>query len=93
MTPQFYPPLMKTQSSSRLRRAAALAGCFACPWLAVSCQTTGDPHTGGIFWSESKAQERLDQRQDELNRVDAQAAQARKNAQRKQAEASRLQQE
>jgi hypothetical protein len=29
----------------------------------------GDPHTGGIFWSESKAQERISDRQAYLNNV------------------------
>jgi len=35
------------------------------------CETTGDPHQGGIFWSESKAQQRLDQKRRELNRVES----------------------
>jgi len=35
------------------------------------CETTGDPHQGGIFWSESKAQQRLDQKSRELNRVES----------------------
>lgn len=35
------------------------------------CETTGDPHQGGIFWSESKAQQRLDQQRRELNRVES----------------------
>ena len=35
------------------------------------CETTGDPHHGGIFWSEDKAQQRLDQKQHELNRINS----------------------
>ncbi len=33
----------------------------------TGCATTGDPNAGGIFWSERKAQDRLYQRQSELN--------------------------
>ena len=35
----------------------------------VSCETTGDPTKGGIFWSESKAQARQGALQSELNAV------------------------
>ncbi len=35
------------------------------------CETTGDPHHGGIFWSEDKAQQRLDQKRRELRRVES----------------------
>jgi len=37
----------------------------------VSCETTGDPTKGGIFWSESKAQTRQGALQSELNAVRA----------------------
>jgi hypothetical protein len=37
----------------------------------AGCETTGDPHRGGIFWSEDKAQQRLDQRRRELNRIES----------------------
>jgi hypothetical protein len=39
--------------------------------ISSGCETTGDPHQGGIFWSESKAQQRLDQQRRELNRVES----------------------
>jgi poly(3-hydroxybutyrate) depolymerase len=48
-----------------------LAIAFAGVMVFSGCETTGDPHHGGIFWSESKAQQRLDQRQRELNRVES----------------------
>jgi hypothetical protein len=35
------------------------------------CETTGDPHHGGIFWSEDKAQQRLDQKNRELHRIES----------------------
>jgi heat shock protein HslJ len=37
--------------------------------LLPSCQTTGDPSTGGIFWSEKKAQQRVQEKQSELDRI------------------------
>ena len=80
---------MKTNFAKRLVRVASVAGCLAWPLLVSSCQTTGDPSTGGIFWSEHKAQDRLNERQAKLNQVDAQTAQANKSAKAKQAEANR----
>jgi len=38
--------------------------------LLCGCETTGDPNRGGIFWSESKAQDRLAEREATLQRVD-----------------------
>lgn len=35
-----------------------------------SCATTGNPREGGIFWSESKAQRRLAERQNSLDAID-----------------------
>jgi hypothetical protein len=34
------------------------------------CETTGDPNSGGIFWSESKAKQRIYARQQHLNEVE-----------------------
>jgi len=87
------PMSMKTKSANRLVRAASLAACLAWPLLVSSCQTTGDPSTGGIFWSERKAQDRLNERQAKLQQVDEQTADAKKKAKAKQAEASKLQQQ
>lgn len=36
-----------------------------------SCATTGDPSTGGIFWSESKNQDRLAERQYRLEKAES----------------------
>jgi hypothetical protein len=38
------------------------------------CETTGDPNSGGIFWSESKAKQRIYARQDHLNEVESDTA-------------------
>ena len=48
-----------------------LAIAFAVLMIFSGCETTGDPHHGGIFWSEEKAQQRLNQKQRELNRVES----------------------
>lgn len=48
-----------------------LALAFAVVTIFSGCETTGDPHHGGIFWSEEKAQQRLDSRQRELRRVES----------------------
>ena len=38
----------------------------------VGCETTGDPAQGGLFgWSQSKANDRISVRQNELSRVQA----------------------
>lgn len=37
----------------------------------TSCATTGDPSTGGIFWSENKAQDRLAERQGKLENIES----------------------
>ena len=44
---------------------------FSALLLLSGCETTGDPHHGGIFWSEDKAQQRLNQKQRELNRIES----------------------
>jgi hypothetical protein len=48
-----------------------LAIAFAAAVVFSGCETTGDPHHGGIFWSEDKAQQRLDQKRRELHRVES----------------------
>ncbi len=50
-----------------------LAIAFSAVVLLSGCETTGDPHHGGIFWSEDKAQQRLDQKRRELHRVETDA--------------------
>lgn len=44
---------------------------FSAILLLSGCETTGDPHHGGIFWSEDKAQQRLNQKRRELHRIDS----------------------
>ena len=43
-----------------------------------SCQTTGDPTRGGIFWSERKANERLDERRADLGAIEADPARVKR---------------
>jgi hypothetical protein len=43
------------------------------------CETTGDPNSGGIFWSESKAKQRIYERQEHLNDVEADTARVRRH--------------
>ncbi|BCU77065.1 hypothetical protein [Luteolibacter sp. LG18] len=69
--------------------SSLVAGCLA----SVSCETTGDPSTGGIFWSERKAQARLDERQARLNRIEARTDAAQSRARAKQREINRLKSE
>jgi len=35
----------------------------------TGCETTGNPREGGIFWSENKAQDRLNERQATLDNL------------------------
>ncbi len=44
---------------------------FSAMLFFAGCETTGDPHHGGIFWSEEKAQQRLNQKNRELNRIES----------------------
>jgi hypothetical protein len=48
-----------------------LALAFTTSLILTGCETTGDPHHGGIFWSEDKAQQRLDQKRHELRRIES----------------------
>lgn len=84
---------MKTKFAKCWVRVVSVAGCLGWSLLVSSCQTTGDPSTGGIFWSEHKAQDRLNERQAKLNQVDEQTSTAKRKAQAKQAEAAQLQQQ
>ena len=51
-------------------RLTILALASAASVFCTSCATTGDPSTGGIFWSENKAQDRLAERQNKLENVE-----------------------
>lgn len=39
------------------------------------CQTTGDPNSGGLFWSEDKARQRLHQQHQRLDNLQSQGEQ------------------
>jgi len=56
-----------------------------------SCATTGDPSTGGIFWSENKAQDRLADRQNQLEHAEGRtrSANSRSNETQRQINALR----
>ena len=45
----------------------------------TGCETTGDPNQGGIFWSESKAQDRLRQREDPLDTLHSDTARVKRS--------------
>lgn len=56
-----------------------------------SCATTGDPSTGGIFWSEAKNQDRLAERQNRLENAESgtRSANSRSNETQRQINALR----
>ncbi|MCW1922515.1 hypothetical protein OKA05_08110 [Luteolibacter arcticus] len=68
-------------------KTSLLAIAAVIPLLA-SC--TGDPNSGGIFWSEPAAQQRLSDRQQRLDDVEGQTSRTRSDSRRKQAEIDRL---
>ncbi len=54
-----------------LVKSAAVALTLTCTALSlVSCSTNGDPNTGGLFWNEDRAQDRLAERQDKINSLE-----------------------
>ncbi len=59
---------------------ALSAGVLACAIASISCETTGNPREGGIFWSEKKAQDRLDERQSHLDDVQGQTRKVESNS-------------
>lgn len=66
----------------RLLALAALTSLF------TSC--TGDPNSGGIFWSETAAQQRLNDRQQRLDEIEGQTNRTRADSRRKQDKIDRL---
>ncbi len=50
--------------------------------LLPGCETTGDPNSGGIFWSESKAKQRIYARQEHLNEVESDTARVNRHNRR-----------
>ena len=58
-------------------RLVTFASASIATALVSSCATTGDPSTGGIFWSEQKAQGRLAERQNKLEHIERQTGHAK----------------
>ncbi len=51
------------------------------PFLLCSCETTGDPNQGGLFgWSQSQANQRLDQKHATLNEIESDTSRQRARA-------------
>ena len=72
---------MKT-SGILLLAASALIG-------ATGCETTGDPNSGGIFWSEDKAKVRLEERDARLGRIQGDTARVERSNDRLESAAAR----
>ncbi len=69
-----------------MKHGAWLGGVLALCWIMGGCETTGDPHQGGLFgWSEAKAQDRQKERQ--ARAAGAEAELARTDAQSRELEA------
>ena len=49
----------------------------------TGCETTGNPNEGGIFWSERKAQDRLNVRRAELGRTERSTSRVESAAERR----------
>lgn len=50
----------------------------------VSCSNNGDPKTGGLFWNENRAKDRLDERQDQINSLQNRTRAAKNTAEARQ---------
>lgn len=57
--------------------------------LSSGCETTGNPREGGIFWSETKAQERLVAREDTLDRIESDTGRVNRSNRRLESAAAR----
>lgn len=57
----------------------------------TACETTGDPSTGGIFWSERKAQDRLSTRERTLDSIESDTSRVRRQNTRLEGAAARRQ--
>lgn len=65
-------PLVKSAAVALTLSSAALS--------LVSCSTNGDPNTGGIFWNEDRAQDRLAEREDKISSLEQRTRAAKSNA-------------
>ena len=66
--------------NTTLIRAATVACAATATLLVTACETTGDPSTGGIFWSEQKAQGRLADRQNKLETIERRTGQTQRRS-------------
>lgn len=74
-----------------MRLARSLSLILAASQL-VGCQTTGDPTQGGIFWSETKAKQRLRDKEDTLDAINADTSRVNRQNSRLQNSAARKRQ-
>lgn len=65
---------------STISTLALSAGVLVCAIASISCETTGNPREGGIFWSEKKADKRLQDRQDHLDDINGQTRKVQGNS-------------
>ncbi len=63
----------------RFTSCATILVALAATFISTSC-TNGDPSTGGIFWSENRAQDRLAERQNKLERLEGQTRSSNRKA-------------
>ncbi len=67
---------------------------FVIAMIALSvtgCETTGNPREGGIFWSENKAQRRLNERQATLDNLEGKTNRTRSQSARTQRQIDAMQ--
>ena len=51
------------------------------PFLLCSCETTGDPNQGGLFgWSQSQADQRLEDKHSTLNEIESDTSSQRRRS-------------
>ena len=74
------PNPIPAEMNTYLIRIATLGTACIAMLLLASCETTGDPSTGGIFWSERKAQGRLAERQNRLEHIEKQTNQTNRKS-------------
>ena len=67
-----------------MKKFLLLATLVGTGFALTGCETTGDPTKGGIFWSESKAQDRLNQRGAALDQIESDTSRLKRNNQQMQ---------
>lgn len=72
-----------------MKKSAALGMLTLTVALFSGCETTGNPREGGIFWSETKAQERLATRENTLDRIESDTGRVNRSNRRLESAAER----